>query len=180
MKLPQLTVRIVAAIACLAVVGMTCCLQAEDAMKNYKGEPLTETQREVTREAGTEPPFQNKYWNNHEKGLYVDVLTGEPLFSSADKFDSGTGWPSFTKPVAKGALTERSDGSHGMARVEVRSAKSGAHLGHVFPDGPSEQGGMRYCINSAALDFVPEKELAAKGYGQYLPTMNEKNRKSSE
>lgn len=166
--------------ATLAVFALPVTVSAEDAMKNYKGEPLSDMQRDVTRKAGTEPPFHNSYWDNHEKGLYVDVLTGEPLFSSADKFDSGTGWPSFTKPVAKGAVTEKADGSHGMTRVEARAAKSEAHLGHVFNDGPPEKGGMRYCINSAALDFIPEKELAARGYGQYVPLIEGKEQKSSK
>jgi methionine-R-sulfoxide reductase len=128
---------------------------------------LTPQQFYVTQQCGTEPPFQNEYWNNHQPGLYVDVLSGEPLFTSLDKFDSGSGWPSFTKPVGKENVTEKSDGSHGMQRTEVRSNKSGSHLGHVFDDGPGPTG-LRYCINSASLRFIPVEKLEAEGYGQYL------------
>lgn len=128
---------------------------------------LTPQQYYVTQQCGTEPPFQNAYWNNHQPGLYVDVVTGEPLFTSEDKFDSGSGWPSFTKPVAKENVTEKTDSSHGMRRTEVRSSKSGSHLGHVFDDGPGPNG-LRYCINSAALKFIPVEKLQEEGYGQYL------------
>jgi len=122
----------------------------------------------VTQQCGTEPPFQNEYWDNHRQGLYVDVVSGEPLFTSMDKFDSGSGWPSFTKPVAKDQVTEKTDGSYGMRRTEVRSSKSGSHLGHLFDDGPGSTG-LRYCINSAALRFIPVEKLQEEGYGQYLP-----------
>ena len=127
---------------------------------------LTPEQFTVTQSCGTEPPFRNAYWNNHEPGIYVDVVSGEPLFSSLDKFDSGTGWPSFTKPLEPN-VTEKSDVSHGMVRTEVRSKNADSHLGHVFPDGPRDQGGMRYCINSASLRFIPASKLEAEGYGQY-------------
>jgi methionine-R-sulfoxide reductase len=136
---------------------------AETALKNK----LTPQQYYVTQQCGTEPPFQNEYWNNHRAGLYVDVVSGEPLFTSEDKFDSGSGWPSFTKPVAKENVTEKSDSSHGMRRTEVRSNKSNSHLGHVFDDGPGPAG-LRYCINSAALRFIPVEKLKEEGYGQYL------------
>lgn len=129
---------------------------------------LTPTQYKVACEGGTEPAFHNAYWDNHEAGIYVDVISGEPLFASVDKFDSGTGWPSFTKSLKKEAVTEKSDASYGMIRTEVRSSKSDAHLGHVFNDGPAPTG-MRYCINSASLKFIPVAELKAKGYGEYLP-----------
>jgi peptide methionine sulfoxide reductase msrA/msrB len=142
------------------------------AVKTYKPQTdelkkrLTAEQFRVTQECGTEPPFQNAYWDNHEDGIYVDVVSGEPLFSSKDKFDSGSGWPSFTKPLEPN-VTEKKDTTYGMVRVEVRSKNADSHLGHVFDDGPKDKGGLRYCINSASLRFIPAKKLAAEGYGQY-------------
>jgi len=127
---------------------------------------LTPQQYQVTQHEGTEAPFRNEYWDNHQDGLYVDVASGEPLFSSRDKFDSGTGWPSFTKPVDAARVVERSDSKLLMSRTEVRSKGGDSHLGHVFPDGP-EPTGMRYCINSAALRFIPVDKLEAEGYGEY-------------
>ncbi len=129
-------------------------------------ERLSPIEFEVTQRDATEPPFNNRYWDNHEPGLYVDVATGEPLFSSRDKFDSGTGWPSFSRPIDEGRIVSRSDTQHGMRRTEVRSKVGDSHLGHVFEDGPRPSG-LRYCINSAALRFIPERELVAAGYGQY-------------
>ena len=127
---------------------------------------LTPMQYEVTQCSATEPPFRNEFWNHHEAGIYVDVVSGEALFSSTDKFDSGTGWPSFVRPLEKDNVTEVTDDSHGMHRVEVRSANADSHLGHVFPDGPRPTG-LRYCINSASLRFIPVARLEAEGYGKY-------------
>lgn len=128
---------------------------------------LTPLQYDVTQQCGTEPPFKNALWNEHRAGLYVDIVSGEPLFLSTDKFDSGTGWPSFTKPIDKGHLTEHTDYKIGMARTEVRSKKADSHLGHVFPDGPKDKGGLRYCINSASLRFIPVDQLEKEGYGAF-------------
>ncbi|MBW7473126.1 peptide-methionine (R)-S-oxide reductase MsrB [Paenibacillus oenotherae] len=127
---------------------------------------LTKLQFEVTQNNATEPPFHNEFWNHKEEGLYVDIVSGEPLFSSMDKFDSGCGWPSFTKPVEAGLVGEVEDYTHNMIRTEVRSRLGNSHLGHVFPDGP-KPGGLRYCINSAALRFIPKAELEQEGYGEY-------------
>jgi|SRR6266849_5165364 len=128
---------------------------------------LTKDQYHVTRECGTETPFHNAYWDNHKPGIYVDVITGEPLFSSLDKFDSGTGWPSFTKPIAKDSVVAKRDSFFGMERTEARSKSSDSHLGHVFDDGPKPTG-QRFCMNSAALRFIPVGKLKEEGYGQYL------------
>ena len=128
---------------------------------------LTPRQRAVTQDDVTEPPFQNEFWNSKEAGIYVDVVSGEPLFASVHKFDSHSGWPSFTLPLESDNVVEVSDTSHGMVRTEVRSAHGNSHLGHLFPDGPAEAGGMRYCINSASLRFIAAEDLDAEGYGQY-------------
>jgi methionine-R-sulfoxide reductase len=127
---------------------------------------LTPLQYEVTQCSATEPPFHNEFWNHHEPGIYVDVVSGEPLFASTDKFDSGTGWPSFTRPLEPENVTEHTDSTHGMERTEVRSAQADSHLGHVFPDGPRPTG-LRYCINSAALRFIPAARLEEAGYARY-------------
>ncbi len=136
--------------------------------KNERLKQLTDMQFHVTQNKGTEPPFQNEYHDVFEQGIYVDVVSGKPLFSSTDKFDAGCGWPSFSKPIDAPEVTEHFDTTHGMRRVEVRSKTADSHLGHVFPDGPREMGGLRYCINSAALRFVPVTDLEKEGYAEYL------------
>jgi peptide methionine sulfoxide reductase msrA/msrB len=130
---------------------------------------LDALQFQVTQNCGTEPPFQNAYWNNKAVGLYVDIVSGEPLFSSIDKFDSFSGWPSFTQPIQGENVTEHTDDTHGMQRIEVRSKHGDSHLGHVFNDGPQDRGGLRYCINSASLRFIPKEQLETEGYGEFLP-----------
>ncbi len=129
---------------------------------------LNAMQRYVTQQNGTEPPFDNEFYHHKAEGIYVDIVSGEPLFSSLDKFDSRCGWPSFTKPIEPNNVIEKQDNSYGMQRTEVRSANADSHLGHVFPDGPKTLGGLRYCINSAALRFIPKMDLEKEGYGQYL------------
>lgn len=129
---------------------------------------LSPEQYHVTQESGTERPFSGEYWANKEPGIYVDIVSGEPLFASVDKFESGTGWPSFTQPIDADNVVEKSDRSHFMERTEVRSAHGDSHLGHVFSDGPRDKGGLRYCINSASLRFIHRDNLEAEGYGQYL------------
>ena len=142
-------------------------------MPDYRKTPealarLTPIQRHVTQERGTERPGTGELLDNQAPGLYVDIVSGEPLFASSDKFESGCGWPSFTRPVAPAFVDEFRDTTHGMIRTEVRSRHGDSHLGHVFPDGPRERGGLRYCINSASLRFVPREEMAAQGYAEYL------------
>jgi peptide-methionine (R)-S-oxide reductase len=141
-------------------------------LREYRKDPeaisrLSPLQFRVTQEAGTEPAFDNAYWDNKQPGLYVDVVSGEPLFASVDKFDSGTGWPSFTTPVEPKNVVQMQGSVHGMSGAEVRSAHGNSHLGHVFDDGPVEAGGLRYCMNSAAFRFIPRDDLEREGYGEY-------------
>lgn len=138
--------------------------KAKDQLKST----LSEIQYRVTQENGTEPPFRNEYFNEFRKGIYVDITTGEPLFVSSDKFESGCGWPSFSKPINKDLIVEITDKSHGMIRTEVRSKLGDAHLGHVFDDGPLELGGLRYCIKSASLRFIPLEDMKNEGYEEYI------------
>lgn len=150
---------------------MTSAKKYEKTDEAVKG--LSDMQKYVTQHDGTEKPFENEYWDNHEEGIYVDVVSGEPLFSSTDKYDSGTGWPSFTKPIADHNIKTKTDKKLFTERTEVRSSSGDSHLGHVFPDGPKEHGGSRYCINSAALKFVPKADLEKQGYGEYLALFNQ-------
>ncbi|OGO77071.1 MAG: peptide-methionine (R)-S-oxide reductase [Clostridiales bacterium GWB2_37_7] len=133
---------------------------------------LTPLQYQVTQESATERPFSNEYWDEEREGLYVDITTGEPLFTSRDKFHSGCGWPSFTKPIERAVIKEKADFTHSMHRIEVRTKNSDSHLGHVFNDGPLDKGGLRYCINSASLRFIPVEDLEKEGYGEFLDAFN--------
>ena len=135
---------------------------------------LTPFQKYVTQKNGTEPAFSNEYWNNKKDGIYVDIASGQPLFSSKDKYDSGTGWPSFTRPISQSLVVEKSDNSLGIKRVEVRSKDADSHLGHIFDDGPKDKGGMRYCINSASLRFIPKESLAEEGYKDFVKEFSDK------
>lgn len=140
---------------------------------------LTPEQYAVTQKDGTEPAFRNPYWDHKEAGIYVDVVSGQPLFSSLDKYDSGTGWPSFTRPIDGHAVTTHTDDSLWMVRTEVRSAGADSHLGHLFDDGPADDGGLRYCMNSAALRFVPVEELQAEGYGEFRSLFESQEKRAS-
>jgi len=176
--------RLLSKILCVGLCGLATALSAQTTnppatdskpMKPFEKpsagdlkKTLDPMQFQVTQQCGTEPPFKNAYWDNHKPGIYVDVVSGKPLFSSLDKFDSGTGWPSFTKPIDKGEITEKTDSTYGMQRTEVRSHTADSHLGHLFDDGPADKGGMRYCINSASLKFIPVEKMEAEGYGAQL------------
>lgn len=138
-----------------------------------KLEELTKIQYEVTQNNATEPPFENEYYNNFKKGIYVDIISGKPLFLSTKKFESGCGWPSFSKPISNSFIDEIEDKSFNLNRTEIRSKSSNSHLGHVFNDGPVKDGGLRYCINSASLDFIPIEEMENKGYGEYIKMLTD-------
>ena len=178
-------------LALVAATTSAACAQSAPAASITKGEKrvtdtfrkpadgelqkkLSPMQYKVTQHEGTEPPFQNEYWNNHEEGIYVDVVSGEPLFSSRDKFESGTGWPSFTKRLAPENIKTKTDKTLFMTRTEVRSAHADSHLGHLFDDGPADKGGLRYCMNSASMRFIPVSKLAAEGYGEYAKLFEKK------
>ncbi|CUL21329.1 TPA_asm: peptide-methionine (R)-S-oxide reductase [Listeria monocytogenes] len=139
----------------------------DESKKNERLQQLTDIQYNVTQKAGTERPFQNEFYDNEAKGIYVDIVSGKPLFSSNDQYDAGCGWPSFTKPIDEAEVIENRDLTHGMIRTEVKSADADSHLGHVFPEGPQDKGGLRYCINSAALRFIPVDKLEEEGYQAY-------------
>ena len=165
-----------AVVACIALAGEkksapVVTTKPQDLTKMSKEElrkQLTPLQYHVACESGTEPPFRNEYWDNHAAGIYVDVISGEALFASVHKFESGTGWPSFWQPIKKGVLKEKTDATIGAVRTEIRSAKADAHLGHVFDDGPKPTG-LRYCMNSASMRFVPKEKMKELGYGEFLP-----------
>ena len=152
--------------------------QAMSSDKKHDISHLTALQTNVTQHGGTEQPFNNEYWDNKAEGIYVDIISGKALFSSTDKYDSGTGWPSFTKPIEQNALTSKTDNTLGMSRVEVKSSHSNSHLGHVFDDGLQEKGGKRFCINSAALKFIAKEDMVAKGYAKYLYLFDNKKSQS--
>ncbi len=177
LKLAAISLCATGVIAILAINQPTAAEDKKGSMpmskKQEKVKQLTDIQDYVTQHDGTEPAFKNEYWDNKEPGIYVDVVSGEPLFSSTDKFNSGTGWPSFTKPIESANVSSKVDNKMWIPRTEVRSSKADSHLGHVFEDGPKDKGGLRYCINSASLRFIHKDNLEEEGYSEFLPLFQE-------
>ena len=167
-KLALLALGLILTTSCTAQIKEAQKEATMDKKQEELKKKLTPLQYHVTQSCGTERPFDNEYWNNHAEGIYVDVVSGEALFSSKDKYDSGSGWPSFTKPIKKETVKTKPDHEGGMERVEVRSKDADSRLGHVFEDGPKDKGGLRYCINSASLKFIPKEKLKESGYAEYL------------
>ena len=170
-----LTLGLIISTACTAQKNKETKEVIMDRKQEELKKKLTPLQYHVTQSCGTERPFDNEYWNNHAEGIYVDVVSGEALFSSKDKYDSGSGWPSFTKPIKDKNVKTKPDKEGGMERTEVRSQGGDSHLGHVFDDGPKDKGGLRYCINSAALKFIPKEKLKENGYAEYLDLFTKKD-----
>ena len=180
----SITITVFTVTVAILMAGLGSTVMAKKDMKNttssgMDASHLNDKEKYITLHDGTEPPFKNEYWDHKEPGIYVDKISGVPLFSSTDKFNSGTGWPSFTKPLNPAVVKELQDDTLGMARTEVRSKKADAHLGHVFNDGPAESGGLRYCMNSASLRFVHKDDLEKEGYDEYLFLFDEKPKQST-
>lgn len=160
--------RVLIAVLLILIIGCSTGETMDNEIKDEQVKKLTSYQQYITQKGGTEKPFENEFWDNKEEGIYVDIVSGDPLFSSKDKFDSGSGWPSFTKPIEEDVIKEEKDFKLVIPRTEIKSKSADTHLGHVFNDGPKEAGGQRFCVNSASLKFIPKKDLEKEGYGEYL------------